>query len=88
MKLIPITTETIIPMGRFKTVFSDIRAIIRVHDEAGGPFLSIEGQNDEPEDGYNDHQLFLQSETEIDQFAAICKAVLKQAEDAAQGANE
>lgn len=84
MTLTPINTETIIPMGEHKTVFSAIRAVIRVHDEAGGAFLSIEGQNDEPEDGYNEHQFFLQTEAEIDQFAEICKAVLKQAE-AAQG---
>ena len=88
MKLTPINTETIIPMGEHKTVYSAIRAVIKVHDEAGGPSLSIEGQNDEPGDEYNDHQFFLQSEAEIDQLAAICKTVLKQAEDAAQGANE
>lgn len=78
----PITTETIIPMGKHKTVFSDVLAIIRVHDEAGGPFLSIEGRNDEPEDKYNHHHFYLNNEAEFDQFAEICRAVLKQAEDA------
>ena len=46
-----------------------------------GPFLSIEGQNDEPDgDDENMHQFYLCSHAEIDQFAAICHDLLRQAE--------
>lgn len=75
-----ITTEQVIPLGqKRKFIFDDVRCVLRVHDEAAGPFLSVEGQNDYPDNEYNDHQFYLQDHDEIDQFAAICHALLKQA---------
>ncbi len=77
-----ITTEQIIPLGEKRQfIFDNVRCVLRVHDEAAGPFLSIEGQNDEPDDdGENPRQFFLCSHDEIDQFAAICHDLLRQAE--------
>lgn len=85
--LTPITTETIIPMGEHKTIFSAVRAVIRIGDQAGGPYLIIRGENDEPDkcDGENGHEFFLNTKHEIDEFAAICRRMLKQAEQAQGG---
>lgn len=82
MKLEQITTEVIIPMGVDKTIFSTCRAKIRVGDQGGGPYLLIEGCNDEPDkdDGETGHEFYLQSLDEIDQFADICRMVLKNAQ--------
>lgn len=76
-----IQTETVIPIGEHKTIYSSCRCYIRVEDEAGGPYLSIEGIDDEAEEGKSQHVFYLQSIKEIDEFAAICKRILKNAEE-------
>jgi hypothetical protein len=63
-------------------IYGEARIIIRVDDQAGGPYLVIRGDNNEPQDGETLHDFFLHSEEEIDQFAAVCKSMLRQAEAA------
>lgn len=88
MKLEQIITEVIIPMGEHKAIFSTCRAKIRVGDQGGGPYLLVEGCNDEPDTGGGEtgHEFFLQTMDEIDQFAEICRGILTtaQAVEAAQ----
>lgn len=60
------------------------RVIIRVHDQGGGPYLGIRGENDAPEtDEETEHDFFLCDEDDIDRFAAICKNMLRQANNPA-----
>jgi hypothetical protein len=74
-----IPTEIIIPLGVSKTPFSLERIVVRVLDMAAGPFLAIEGIDDEPaDDDMNGHQFYLQSEAEIDALAAALKQILRQ----------
>lgn len=80
-----IPTETCIPMGEHPTVYSDKRVYIRVRDKAGGPYLAIEGSNDDPEDGDRPAEFYLQSIEEIDDFADICKRILKDAQEVEKG---
>jgi hypothetical protein len=63
-------------------IFGEHRIIIRVDDQGGGPYLVVRGYNSEPVKGSGEtgHEFFLNSEAEIDEFAATCKALLKQAE--------
>lgn len=76
-----ITTQQIIPLaGGREDIFDPVRCVLTFHDEAAGPFIGVEGQNDEPDTECNAHQFFLCSHEEIDQFAAICHALLTQAE--------
>lgn len=79
LKTIP--TETCIPMGQFPTVYSDKRVYIRVRDEAAGPYLAIEGVNDDLQDGDKATEFYLQSIKEIDEFAVTCKRILKKAQE-------
>jgi hypothetical protein len=76
-----IITEVIIPQGTDKTVFSPQRVQIRINDLAAGPFLIIEGFNEEPGAGESAHEFCLQSIEEINQFAAICRRMLRSAEE-------
>lgn len=82
MKLEQIITEVIVPIGDNKTVFSTCRARIRIADQGGGPYLMIEGRNEEPDiaDGETGHEFYLQTLDEIDQFADICRNVLMKAQ--------
>lgn len=77
--MIAIPTETCIPMGQHKTVYSEQRVYIRVRDEAAGPYLAIEGVNDEVEEGQGEHEFYLGSIGEIEDFAEICKTILNHA---------
>lgn len=74
-----IYTECVMAMNGCNPIFGNNRVIIRVDDEAAGPYLVIRSYNGEPLPGETEHDFFLQSEEEIDQFAAICKSMLKQA---------
>lgn len=75
------TTEVTIAMTEDPRIFSPQVCRIRVLDEAAGPYLAIEGIDAEPDDeGHGAHCFYLQSDAEIDEFAAICKRVLKEAE--------
>lgn len=82
MKLPYIITEIVIPMGEHKTVFSSVRAIVRIEDEGSGPYLMISGKNDEPDAAENEtgNEFFLQSVDEINQFAVICKKMMVDAQ--------
>lgn len=74
-----ITIPLLIPEKETGYIFSPSRVEIAIQDEGAGPYLCIEGINDEPElnAGENAHQFYLQTIAEIDQFAAICKKMLK-----------
>lgn len=61
------------------TTFDSSAAIIRVVDDAGGPYLMVSGRSDEEDDNLA-RSFSLNTSAEIDQFAAICKAMLAQAE--------
>lgn len=75
-----IVTEVIIGMGSDPQRFSPQTCIIRVMDEAAGPYLAVEGCDVDPSDEKNTHCFYLQSSAEIDEFAAICKRILMEAE--------
>lgn len=79
-----IYTECSIGFNGDSPIFGGNRAIIRVHDQGAGPYLGIRGATDEPikADGETKHDFFLCTEAEIDKFADICKAMLRQAEPA------
>lgn len=77
----PIVTEAIIPLGEdAKSIFSPMRIKISVDDEGAGPWLRIEGIDEDKCPA--EHCFYLQSEAEIDEFSAICKRILKEAEEA------
>ena len=78
----PITTETLIMMGEFRTIYTAQRVVVKVRDEAGGPYLSIEGIDEEPTSEGNEHQFYLCSEAEINEFSEILKETLRDAETA------
>lgn len=78
-----ITTEKLVILGVEKPhIFSPHRIKIRLDDQGDGPYLVISGENDEPctGDGEKGTEFFLCTEGEIDQFAAICKQMLHEAE--------
>lgn len=78
-----IITEILIPMGEHKALYSAYRCKIRVDDEGAGPFLAVTGENDEPDPAAKEtgHEFFLTSMGDIDEFAQICRDMLKQAQD-------
>lgn len=76
--MLAIPTEVTVIMNGDKAIYAAQTAIIRVMDEAAGPYLAIEGKDDESTE--HPHCFYLQSEKEIDEFAAICKKVLREAE--------
>jgi len=80
-----IITEVCIPLGEFKTIYSAQRVYIRVYDKAAGPYLAIEGVNDEAEveQGEKAGEFYLDGDAEIDEFARICKEVLASARESA-----
>lgn len=59
-------------------MFAPKRISIKINDDGGGPCLEIIGINDEPEDGESENAFYL-FEGDIDKFAKVCKAMLKQA---------
>lgn len=61
------------------TTFDQSAAIIRVVDDAGGPYLMVAGRSEEDDEALA-RSFPLCTPAEIDQFAAICKAMLAQAE--------
>ena len=61
------------------TVYDSHAAIIRVVDDAGGPYLMGTGRSDDRNEDLA-RSFPLGTNDEIDQFAAICKAMLAQAE--------
>lgn len=61
------------------TTFDEHAAIIRVVDDATGPYLMVSGRSDEQDENLA-RSFPLCTDAEIDQFAAICKAMLAQAE--------
>lgn len=78
-----ITTEKLIILGEEKPhIFSPHRIKIRLDDQGAGPYLVISGENDEPDTsgGEKGTEFFLCTGEEIDQFAAICKQMLHEAE--------
>jgi hypothetical protein len=75
------TTERVIVQPDHESpVFGSNRVIIRLDDQGAGPYLVIRGDNQVPDAGETPHDFFLQTEDEIDMFAAECKAMLRQAE--------
>lgn len=80
--LVTIPTETCIPLGEFKTVYSTQRVYIRVHDQAAGPYLAIEGVNDKPDSEESATEFYFQTIEEINEFAKICRSILKKAQRA------
>lgn len=61
------------------TVFDDNAIVVRVEDNAAGPFLVVHGRmEDRPADA--PEGAFALDGTDVDQFAAVCKALLAQAE--------
>lgn len=75
-------TECVMAQDGVSPIYGSHRIIIRVDDQAAGPYLVVRGYNAEPMDGETEHDIFLQTDAEIDEFAATCKALLKQAEQA------
>ena len=61
------------------TVFDEDCIIVRVDDDAAGPYLVIHGRTSTRQDG-SPVGTFCLDETEIDGFAAACKALLAQAQ--------
>ena len=82
--MICIPAETIVPLGDGNSLFAAQRIKIRVEDESSGPYLIVEGIDDEPVEGGNAHCFYLCTAKEIDEFAAICKRILKEAEMAGE----
>jgi len=81
----PIPTEITIACGECNAIYSEQRIIIKVQDASGGPYLSIEGFDDEPLDDNEKHCFYLCNNKDIDQFSKICKKLLKDAENAYAG---
>ena len=74
----PIVSEVCIPIGEHKTLYSAQRIIIQVRDDAAGLYLAIHGKNDEPEVDETEHEFYLNTVDEIEEFANICKQLIKQ----------
>lgn len=84
-----ITTEVFVSLSEpdavgAGTIFDPESITIRVVDEAAGPFLMIEGTSElGAETGVSfEHAFTLQTVDEINRFAVICIALLRQAEKA------
>jgi hypothetical protein len=73
------TTERVIVHNDESPVFGKNRVTIRIGDQGAGPYIVVRGDNQEPDHDETPHDFFLQSEEEIDYFAAECKALLRQA---------
>ena len=78
----PIPTEITVACGESNAIYSEQRIMIKVQDESGGPYLSIEGIDDEPLDDNEKHCFYFCNNADIDQFSKICKKLLKDAEAA------
>lgn len=75
-----IVSELTIPLGPTKGIYSESTIKISIDDEGSGPYLVVRGENDEPTERETGHEFFLCSCNEIDEFAEICKEMLRQAE--------
>lgn len=73
-------TECSIVLNGGSPIYGAHRIIIRINDQADGPYLVIRGENGEPDVDETPHDFFLQSDAEIDEFARICKDMLRQAQ--------
>ena len=74
-------TECAISMNGESPLYAEGRVTIRIDDEGGGPYLVIRGCNDGANDANSAHDIFLQSDEEIDEFARVCKNMLRQANE-------
>lgn len=72
-------TECVIAQNGCDPISGDSRIIIRIADQGAGPYLQICGYHGEPIEGETASDIFLESDDEIDRFAEVCKAMLKQA---------
>lgn len=76
----PIITVMTVASGKETAIYAAQRIVITLLDEGAGPYLAIQGIDDELTDnGMNEHCFYLESVEEIDQFAAICKGMLYEA---------
>lgn len=74
-----IITEIIIPLGGDnKEIFFPQRIKVSVRNEGIGNYIAVEGINDEPNDNENANEMYFESEQQIDDFASICKNLLKE----------
>lgn len=72
-----VITEIIIPRTEGNVeVFAPQRIRVSVKDEGGGHYLAVEGINDEPELGETAHEMYFETEEQINDFARICKNML------------
>lgn len=79
MDCIPRETS-IVPRGKYRTIYAEEQIVVRDHDKAVGPFLEIEGRYDAPDaetEGYSHYEFFLCSAEEIDRFCNTLKKILR-----------
>ena len=83
-----ITTEVFVSLSDPQsvgagTIYDAEGVTITVVDEAGGPFLMIEGRSELSDSGRTfEHAFALQTVDEVNKFAVICIGLLRQAEKA------
>ena len=73
--------ETVMMEQRSEGILAACAAIVTVDDNGAGPYLIIEGRNLDParEAGEANHSFCLCDDSDIDEFAAALKQILKQA---------
>lgn len=71
------TERVIVPDGE-SPVFGRGRIIVRIEDEAAGPFISAIGTDHEAPDGIDQKSICFESEADIDLFAEVCKQMLRE----------
>jgi hypothetical protein len=79
----PIIERIIVSYGDNPAPYSAQRIIITLHDQAAGPYLAIQGVNDEPDklEDENNHEFYFQSIEEVNKFASLCRRMLRQYKD-------
>ena len=77
----PIITEIIIPIGAHRTIFSEQRIIIKINDEAAGPYLTLKGWDDSMSDQPEKFDVILNTHQEIDELCEILHQTLRKAEE-------
>lgn len=85
-KLKTYVTESVMAREGESPVYGGDRIIIRVADASGGPFLVVRGDAVNLGEDYNENDIFFYTEKEIDAFAATCKNMLRQVEEAENSA--
>lgn len=72
--------ERVVIPSEDETVFAANRIIITLRDQAAGPYLAVEGVNDEPDESgdENQHEFYFCTVEEIDEFAQICRELITQ----------